>query len=115
MHLRVVNRLSKATTYTSEPSGEYFLSLPITIPKGISNHVVEFPPGIAGFQCDPAGQFNIYEVERAQVQIIAGDSGYKSTKLECGPGATPSGGILTASGPDSKFELVSYRDPVEEA
>ena len=115
LHLRVVNRLSKATTYRSEPSGKYFLSLPITIPRGISNHVVEFPPGIAGFQCDPTGQFNIYQLERAPVQIVAEDSGYKPTKLECEPGATPSRGILTASGAVSKYELVSYRDTVEEA
>jgi hypothetical protein len=44
LHLRVVNRLSKAT-YTSEPSGKHLLSLPI--PKGISNYVVEFSLGIA--------------------------------------------------------------------
>jgi hypothetical protein len=120
LHLRVGNRLSKATTYTSEPSGRYFLSLPITIPKGISNHAVEFPAGIAGFQCDPDGQFNIYEVERAQVQIVAGDSGYKPLELECEPGAAPAFGVAsdfggyTGSRPAEHARRTEFSDNLKE-
>src|SRR3712207_8105333 len=46
----------------------------------------------------------------------SGDSGYKSLELECKPGMEGRFvGTMASGGESSKFELVSYRDPVDEA
>jgi hypothetical protein len=85
------------------------------IPKGVSHHAELFPPGLGEFQCDPIRHVSAYETTRAHFKIVEGDSGYKSLELECMPGAEPRFVGTTASRAGSKFELVSYRDPVEEA
>lgn len=113
VHFQIDNRLGTATTYSYYDNGEYLGGDPI--PKGISNHVLlSFPPGPAEIQCDPTGDFNAYETARARFEIVVGDSGYKPLELECAPSAEPRFSGTVASGASSKFELVSYRDPVEE-
>jgi hypothetical protein len=70
------------------------------------------PPGTAKINCSLAGEFDF---NYASFEVVEGDSGYKSLELECKPGAEPRFSSFIASGPDSKLELVSYRDPVEKA
>jgi len=114
VHFRIDNRLGKATTYTGDPSRQPFVEF--RIPKGVSHHAELFPPGLGEFVCDPSRDFNPYEATRAHFQIVEGDSGYKSLELECKPGMEGRFVGTMASGTEgSKFELVSYRDPVDEA
>jgi hypothetical protein len=114
VHYRIDNRLGKATTYTSDPSRQPFVEF--RIPKGVSHHAELFPPGLSEFVCDPTGDFNAYEATRAEFKIVEGDSGYKSLELECKPGMEGRFvGTMASGAGGSKFELVSYRDPVEEA
>jgi hypothetical protein len=113
VHYRIDNRLGKATTYTSDPTRQPFVEIPI--PKGVRHRAELFPPGLGEFQCDPIRYVSAYETTRAHFEIVERDSGYKSLELECKPGAEPRFSSFVASGAGSKFDLVSYRDPVEEA
>jgi hypothetical protein len=108
VHIQFDNRLGKGALYDAN-DGAFGAS----IPKGKSNQEALLPPGTAKIRCS---LLEYYEENYAYFEIVAGDSGYKSLELECKPGAVPQSGGIVASGADSKFELVSYRDPtVEEA
>jgi hypothetical protein len=61
------------------------------IRKGITNDVIEAPPGTAELQCIPE-TYDFTNLKYAYFEIVVGDSGYKSTELECEPGAAPMGG-----------------------
>jgi hypothetical protein len=70
------------------------------------------PPGTGKINCSLDGDF---EYNYASFEVVEGDSGYKSLALECKPGAEPRFSSMMASGGDSKFDLVSYRDPIGKA
>jgi hypothetical protein len=70
------------------------------------------PPGTAKINCSLSGDF---QYRYASFKVVEGDSGYKSLELECKSGAEARFVGTTASGAGSKFELVSYRDLVDEA
>jgi hypothetical protein len=107
VHIQFDNRLGKGAVYVAN-NGAFGAS----IPEGKSNQEALLPPGTAKINCYLSGDVGI---NYASFEVVEGDSGYKSLELECKPGAVPQSGGIVASGADSKFELVSYRDPVEEA
>jgi hypothetical protein len=114
VHLHINNRLSRHTSYSQYVNGEY--SGTDNIPKGISNHVIESPPGeVFEFQCDPITDGIPSETTQAYFLVVVGESGYKSLELECAPGAPPSFSTFVASEGGSKFDLVRMFDPVERA
>jgi hypothetical protein len=86
--------------------------------------VIEAPPSIAEIQCWPS-DYEFTNREYAYFEIVVGDSGYKSTELECEPGASPMGGGAdiggyTGSNPVAKAredfsEQLNEGDVVEEA
>ena len=108
VHIQFDNRLGKGAPYYYANPGGFGAS----IPKGKSNQEALLPPGTAKIRCSP---LRYYEEHFASFEVVEGDSGYRSPELECKPGAVPRGGAVVASGADSKFELISYRDTVEEA
>jgi hypothetical protein len=106
VHIQFDNRLGKGASYYANDGDSG------SIHKGKSNQEALIPPGTAKINCSL-----IQDVGHnyASFEVVKGDSGYRSSELECKPGAVPRGGAAIASGADSKFELVSYRGPVEEA
>jgi hypothetical protein len=119
VHIRFDNRLGERAWYSAEALAlaERPLTPPggVPLPKGKSNQVVEYPPGLTKIACSlpslarPLDSYALFEV-------IEGDSNYKSLRLECKPSAVPEHGAMpVASRAGSKFELVSYRDPVKKA
>jgi len=117
VHIQIDNRLGKGAPYYeyANPAnpGAFGASLPgASLPKGKSNQEALLPPGTAKIRCSP---LRYYEEHYASFEVVEGDSGYRSLELECKPGAVPKSGGVIASGADSKFELISYRDTVEEA
>jgi hypothetical protein len=108
VHIQIDNRLGKDAAFFTEPNGSIY----VPIPKGKSNRVELLSPGTAKINCSLRGDA---EFEYASFEVVEGDSGYKSLELECKPGAEPSFSTFVASGAGSKLELVSYRDPLEEA
>ena len=109
VHVQFDNRLGKRAEYFAEDSK---VAWGVPIPKGKSNQVALLPPGTANLNCSLPGDF---EYRYASFEVVEGDSGYKSLELECAPGAEPRFSHFIASGAGSKLELVSYRDPLEEA
>jgi len=118
VHIQIDNRLGKGAPYYLElRKGEFLYDANLgafgaSIPKGKSNQEALLPPGTAKIRCSP---LRYYEEHYASFEVVEGDSGYRSPELECKPGAVPRSGGIVASGADSKFELISYRDTVEEA
>ena len=109
VHIQFDNRLGKGAQYNT-PDSKVAWADPI--PEGKSNQAALLPPGTVKINCSLAGEFDF---NYASFEVVEGDSGYKSLELECKPGAEPRFSSFIASGPDSKLELVSYRDPVEKA
>src|SRR5919107_974174 len=118
VHIQIDNRLGKGAPYYLELRQGQFQydanpgAVGASIPKGKSNQEALLPPGTAKIRCTP---LRYYEEHYASFEVVEGDSGYRSLELECKPGAVPKSRGLVASGADSKFELISYRDTVEEA
>jgi hypothetical protein len=129
MHLQIDNRVGKYAAYSisiaratpleSYESGD-------SIRKGITNQVIEAPPGIAEIQCYPSENYDFTVRKYAYFQVVAGESGYKSTELECKPGAEITGsaaadiGGYTGSHPVAQArehfsERLKEGDLVEEA
>ena len=109
VHIEFDNRLGKGAEYFTDPNDVAF---GVSIPKGKSNEAVLLPPGTGKITCSLPRDF---EFRYAYFQIVEGDSGYKSLELECKPGAEPRFSTWVSSRAGSKFELVSYNDPVEYA
>jgi len=109
VHIQFDNRLGKGAEYSSKDSR---VAWGDPIPEGKSNQEAWLPPGTAKINCSLGGDIGF---NYASFEVVEGDSGYKSLELECKPGAVPREGSMIASGADSKFELVSYRDQVERA
>jgi hypothetical protein len=109
VHIQFDNRLGKGAEYFT-PDSKIAWSAPI--PEGKSNQEALLPPGTAKINCSLDGDF---DYNYASFEVVGGDSGYKSLELECAPWAQPRFSSMIASGADSKFELVSSRDQVEEA
>jgi hypothetical protein len=98
----VPSTLLNLTTWLSAPPS----------PKARATRQFWSPPGTSKINCSLDGDF---DYRYASFQVVEGDSGYKSLELECKLGAEPRFSSFIASGADSKFELVSYRDPLEKA
>jgi hypothetical protein len=128
MHLQIDNRVGKyagysisvarATPLESYESGDY-------IRNGITNQVIE-APGIAKIQCYPTENYDFTVRKYAYFEVVAGESGYKPTELECRPDAEITGtsaadmGGYTGSHPVAQArehfsERLKEGDLVEEA
>jgi hypothetical protein len=118
LHLQIDNRVGEDAAYSIKvagaTSGESYESGDY-LRKGVTNDVIVAPPGIAEIQCYPSENYDFTEQKYASFEVVEGDSGYKSLELECKPGMEGRFVGTMASGAGSKFELVSYRDPVDEA
>jgi hypothetical protein len=114
VHLHINNRLSRHTSYSQYVNGEY--SGTDNIPKGISNHAIESPPGeVVELQRDPITDRIPCETMQAYFLVVVGESGYKSLELKCVPGAPPSFSTFVACEGGSKFDVVRMFDPLERA
>ena len=116
VHYQIDNRLGNGIQYEINP--ETIETTSGRIPEGLSKHVYTLPPGTAKIRCIPRNWATLptqTQPTYAHFEIVVGKSGYKSLEPECKPGAEPRFSTFVASGAGSKFELVSYRDPVERA
>jgi hypothetical protein len=113
VHIQIDNRLGKSVELNARLSDVVW-----DVPKGMSNQAALLPLGTAKINCSLPEDF---EYNYAYFEIVEGDSGYKSLDLECKPGAEPQRVVgfsdmgMSPNRAGSKFELVSYRDPVEKA
>lgn len=107
VHLAIENRLEgSADLSVSHPGG----GMGWSVPSGESERVANVPPGKAQIDCFSRswGKDRLFEMEVGTIRVLAGDSGYKSTKLEC-----PGGGSKKI-GPFTKEETEEHKgDPVE--
>ena len=88
VHLVLDNRLSGNADYSiSHPGGGEGWN----VPAGESERVANVPPETARIDCyRRSWRGNTGEADHGALKIVAGDSGYKSTKLDC-PRAKPGG------------------------
>jgi hypothetical protein len=81
IHLAIDNRLEWIADLSVSHSGG---GMGWIVPKGESKRVANVPPGKVEIDCYPSwarGRLPMMEVET--IEVVAGDSGYKSTKLDC--------------------------------
>lgn len=104
VHYTIDNRLGDDFGYSVEFTGG---GIGDNAPKGESAHVGSFPPGEVRIGCNESMQDA--EPDYASLRILEGNSGYRSTRLECGGGSAiaVSGGLLVPSAKGQKG------DPVE--
>ena len=91
LHLAIDNRLDgSADLSVSHREGGMGWSLP----AGESERVANVPPGKVKIDCFSRswGRDRLFGMEIGTVQVLAGGSGYKSTKLDC-PRGKPAGGM----------------------
>jgi hypothetical protein len=95
VHIQIDNRLGKAASlhkaiyHGPNVTPEQPSVTGDNIPKGKSNHVVELLPGIEDIACAAPDWY--YALTFASMEIVVGESGYKSPELECNKGAKPTG------------------------
>jgi hypothetical protein len=81
VHLGISNRFEGRADLSVGHSGG---GMGWSVPKGESKRVANVPPGKVEIDCYPSwarGRLPMMEVET--IEVLAGDSGYKSTKLAC--------------------------------
>lgn len=91
MHLAIDNRLEgSADLSVSHPGG----GMGWSVPSGESERVANVPPGKVKIDCFGRswGKVRLLAMETGTIQVLAGDSGYKPTKLDC-PRGKPVGGM----------------------
>ena len=82
VHLEIDNRLDGSTDLSvSHPGG----GMGWSVPTGRSERVANVPPGKVKIDCYGLSwrEDRLLAMEIATVQVLSGDSGYKSTKLDC--------------------------------
>lgn len=107
VHLEVSNLLEGRAELSVSHSGG---GMDCSVPKGESKRVANVPPGKVEIDCYPSwarGRLPMMEVET--LEVVAGDSSYKSAKLDC-PRGKPAGGMK----PFTKAETRAHAgDPVD--
>ena len=81
VHLEISNLLEGRADLSVSHSGG---GMGWSVPKGESKRLANVPPGKVEIDCYPSwarGRLPMMEVET--LEVVAGDSGYKSTKLDC--------------------------------
>jgi hypothetical protein len=81
VHLEISNLLEGRADLSVSHSGG---GMGWSVPTGESKRVANVPPGKVEIDCYPSwtrGRLPMMEVET--IEVLAGDSGYKSTKLDC--------------------------------
>jgi len=118
VHLQIDLRLRKPAGYTinvaratpleSYSDGGY-------LRKGITNDVIQAPPGIAEIQCYPSENYDFRVRKYAHFEVVAGESGYKSKELECKPGAEITGtGVADIGGYTGSHPVAQAREHFSE-
>ncbi len=82
VHLAIDNRLEGNADLSVSHSGG---GMGWSVPSGRSERVANVPPGKVEIDCyDPSwGKDRLLAMEVGAIEVLAGDSGYKSTKLDC--------------------------------
>jgi hypothetical protein len=82
VHLVLDNRLSGNADYSIDHSDG---GMGWNVPVGESERVANVPPGTARISCYRRswGKEKVGEISEGTIKILAGDSGYKSTELDC--------------------------------
>jgi hypothetical protein len=87
VHFVIDNRLEADTGYSAEfPEGG---GMGENAPKGESEHVKSFPPGKVRIGCYESRENP--EPDYGTLEVVEGESGYKSTELECPSGMAVGG------------------------
>lgn len=82
VHLAIDNRLEGNADLSVSHSGG---GMGWSVPPGQSKRVANVPPGKIKIDCYSRswGKDKLFAMEIGTVEVLAGDSGYKSTKLDC--------------------------------
>ena len=82
VHLAVENRLAGNADLSVNHSGG---GMGWSVPAGESERVANVPPGKVEISCYSRswGRDKLFAMEAEAIEVLAGDSGYKSTKLDC--------------------------------
>jgi hypothetical protein len=82
----------------------------LELPTGESERVANVPPGKVRISCYSRswGREKALTIESGTIEVLAGDSGYKTAKLDC-----PRGKLAGGMGPYSEEEMGGKGDPVE--
>jgi hypothetical protein len=108
VHLAVDNRLEGNADLSVDHSD---IGMGWSVPAGESERVANVPPGTVRISCYSRswGREKALTVDSGTIKVLAGDSGYKSTKLDC-----PRGKLVGGTGPYSEEEMGEQKgDPVE--
>ncbi len=87
VHLSIDNRLGESADLSvSHPGG----GMGWSVPTGESKRVANVPPGRVRIDClgRSWGRDKVFAMNVGKIEVLAGESGYKSTKLDC-PRARP--------------------------
>ncbi len=90
VHLAIENRLDgMADLSVSHPEG----GMGWSVPSGESRRVANVPPGRIEIDCSSRswGRDKLFAMGAENMRVIAGDSGYRSPKLECPRGKLAGG------------------------
>jgi len=104
VHFVIDNRLAGSGGYTvalPASKGPLYSGAGGNAARGISKHVEPFSPGMVKISCNPprfSGEEK--ELDHASFEVLAGDSGYESTKLACS-----GGGWVQSGGPEYAFGI----------
>jgi hypothetical protein len=107
VHLAIDNRLEgNADLSVNHPGG----GMGWSVPTGESERVANVPPGTVQIDCYSRSwsMEKAFTIESRTIKVLAGDSGYKSAKLDC-----PRGKLTGGMGPYSEREMGGRGDPVE--
>jgi len=82
MHLSIENRLEGSADLSVDHSGG---GMGWSVPAGESERVANVPPGKVQISCfSPSwGRDKLFAMKAEEIEVLVGNSGYRSTKLDC--------------------------------
>ena len=94
LHLVIDNRLGRSVDLSVDHPGG---GMSWSVPSGQSERVANIPPGRVEIDCHGRswGKLRLFATETGTIRVLAGDSDYKSTKLECPRGRSKKIGPYT--------------------
>lgn len=108
VHLSIENRLEGSVDLSVDHSGG---GMGWSVPAGESERVANVPPGKVRISCfRPSwGRDKLFAMNAEEIEVLAGDSGYKPAKLDC-----PRGKLAGGMKPYTEEEMKAYEgDPVK--
>ncbi len=107
VHISLDNRLGGDADFSVDHPGG---GMGWSVPTGDSERVANVPPGTVRVDCYKRswGKEKALAIDGGTIEVLAGDSGYRSTKLDC-----PRGKLAGGMGPYSEEEMGGEGDSVE--